>query len=773
MPMDLEQTQLQGQEAKLKSQQLSCRRTYPPTQVPGYDILNCLGQGAYGEVWVASERNTGRQVAIKFYVHRGGLDWSLLSREVEKLAFLFSDRYVVQLIDVGWDADPPYYIMEYIEQGSLEDRLHDGPLSVEDAVAMFRDIAVGLVHSHGKGVLHCDLKPANILLDQDSRPRLCDFGQSRLSHEQTPALGTLFYMAPEQADLQAVPHARWDVYALGALLYCMLTGSPPHRTEENIERINAAPDLEARLKIYREILAKSPKPNDHRKLAGVDRGLADIIDRCLSVDPHHRYPNVQVALDALNLRERRRARRPLLVMGTVAPALLLMVVGIFAYRGFQTAVGDSRDALRKRALESNRFAAWYVSETVARGIDQRWQNLALEAQSGRMRSGRGQAENASPNLGELLAERVDLEIPAEQETIPLEGLEPYQRWLEAAAGRHMNLQATSWFVTDVHGFQLARVPPDEKTIGHNWAYRDYFNGKGRDADAHTRPEPIREPHLSIVFTSGATGFRMVAFSVPVWSGTPGDSHVVGVLAMTVELGKFAEIQRNTGGMQQVTSLVDSNPDGKGRRGSLLEHPYLAEVKEQKERGSFQGDMPEYFLTPEQTELLTSLTASSGHAGNNVVSTLDRYHDPVGGERYGGEWIAAIEPVVVDRQMTGDFHTGWAVVVQEPSDAALEPVANLRDRLLAQGGIAISLVLGVVAALWGLVLWLMGTSSRWPWARSLRRHVGLATQTPSSGTAGRTPTSAATKPAVARAAGPHAAGPRETTAIDPQRTESSE
>ncbi len=181
---------------------------------------------------MAIDRNTGRRVAIKFYTHRGGLDWSLLSREVEKLAFLSADRYVVQLIDVGWEADPPYYVMEYVEQGSLEDRLKDGPLPVGQAAQLFREVAVGLVHSHGKGVLHCDLKPANILLDQDGKPRLADFGQSRLSHEQTPALGTLFYMAPEQADLEAVPDARWDVYALGALMYSMVTGQPPYRSEE-------------------------------------------------------------------------------------------------------------------------------------------------------------------------------------------------------------------------------------------------------------------------------------------------------------------------------------------------------------------------------------------------------------------------------------------------------------------------------------------------------------------------------------------------------------
>ena len=106
-------------------------------EVPGYEFERFLGMGAYGEVWVAVERNTGRRVAIKFYTHQGGLDWSLLSREVEKLAFLFADRYVVQLLGVGWNAEPPYYIMEYLERGSLADRLRQGPLPVAEAVAIF------------------------------------------------------------------------------------------------------------------------------------------------------------------------------------------------------------------------------------------------------------------------------------------------------------------------------------------------------------------------------------------------------------------------------------------------------------------------------------------------------------------------------------------------------------------------------------------------------------------------------------------------------------
>ncbi len=303
MPSD--QTEIQDPDDRQLSEDLSRQRVKPPTRVPGYTPERFLGEGAFGEVWVAVEKKTGRRVAIKFYTRRGGLDWSLLSREVEKLAYLYTHRNVVQLIDANRDANPPYYIMAYIERGSLEDRLSEAePLSVEEAVTLFEEIATGLMHSHSKGVLHCDLKPANVLLDEDFKPRLCDFGQSRLSHEQTPALGTLFYMAPEQADLKAAPDSRWDIYALGALLYCMLTGHPPHRTKENVERIESAANLEERLALYRRIIETSPPPREHRHIPGVDGRLAEALERCLEPKPGKRFPNVQALLHELESRRR-------------------------------------------------------------------------------------------------------------------------------------------------------------------------------------------------------------------------------------------------------------------------------------------------------------------------------------------------------------------------------------------------------------------------------------------------------------------------------------
>ena len=213
-----------------------------------------------------------------------------MAQEVEKLVVLAADRHVVQLLDVGWDASPPYYVMDYIESGSLEDRIKSGnAMAVDRAVEVFKEVATGLMHLHGKGVLHCDLKPGNVLLDPDGKPRLADFGQSRLNTDNTSALGTLFYMAPEQADLRAAPDAKWDVYALGALLFTMLTGKPPYYSEQLKKKIEDAETLQARLKVYRNSLIDSKLPKNHRSIPGVDRTLGDVIDRCIATRPSDRF----------------------------------------------------------------------------------------------------------------------------------------------------------------------------------------------------------------------------------------------------------------------------------------------------------------------------------------------------------------------------------------------------------------------------------------------------------------------------------------------------
>src|SRR5207245_9759628 len=116
-----------------------------------------------------------------------------------------------------------------------------------------RETAGALAYVHAKGIIHCDLKPGNVLRDARGKALLADFGQAHLASDLTPSLGTFFYMAPEHADLAAsIPDTRWDVYALGALLYAMVTGQPPRECKLLRAQPPHTPELATRRKPYPE-----------------------------------------------------------------------------------------------------------------------------------------------------------------------------------------------------------------------------------------------------------------------------------------------------------------------------------------------------------------------------------------------------------------------------------------------------------------------------------------------------------------------------------------
>ncbi|MCH7728222.1 MAG: protein kinase, partial [Planctomycetes bacterium] len=584
MPSDV--TQFQSEEDRRRARELSLKKTSPPCDVPGYETQQFLGSGAYGEVWVGVDQNTGRRVAIKFYTHRSSVDWMLLSREVEKLAVLSADRYVVQLLDVGWDADPPYYVMDYIENGSLEDALkRDGPFAVHEAVEFFQEVSIGLMHLHSKGVLHCDLKPANVLLDEDSKPRLADFGQSRLSDEQLPALGTLFYMAPEQADMEAVPDAKWDVYALGALLYCMLTGEPPFRTEKVMSEVDSGMNLGDRLARYRTAIADAPRPQKHRQVAGIDRALVDVIDRCLAVDPRRRFASVQSVLEALEARVDARARKPLLILGVAAPIALLVIMAIFAWQCYVDAISDSKQAIEQRAKLSNDFASQFAAEQVAGRIQRYFRAVEQVAEDANFR------ELFSTYVqNELIAKQFELLANSnasgpeferlQSQFVRLAERQKLQTYVETLLNHPKYPVAASWFVCDAAGTQIAAIfdqQPKGQTIGRNYGWRTYFHGSGDDL----RPGPgglrfgtpkpeqrITETHLSAAFESTATNTWKVAISTPIYI----EDQFAGVLALTVDIGKFMKFNNR---VHQYAVLVDGRS---GRNeGVILHHPLFTEL----------------------------------------------------------------------------------------------------------------------------------------------------------------------------------------------------
>lgn len=665
----------------LSSHDGPARPDAPPAPVPGYEILRWLGGGAFGSVFLAREENTGKRVAIKFYAHTGRIDWHLLRGEVEKLALLYTERDVVQLLQVGWDSTPPYYVMEYLEGGSLDALVRRGGLPVPEAIRLIRRVAEALVRAHGRGVLHCDLKPANVLLDTNRSPRLCDFGQSRMSSDQSPALGTFFYMAPEQADLAAQPDARWDVYALGAMFYALLLGTPPHKSTFAQRILGMSKTLPERLSSYRTLLAGATPVAKPLAVAGFDAPLIEIVERCLSPDPETRYPNPQAVLDALDAREARRARRPLFVLGSLGSAALLGLLALSGGKLVRTAVATSTTAIERRAEESARFAAQFVAETAAREIDRRWAALEQAA--------------ADAELRALLTEiaRPTPESPLGPDT-PGRGYEvgrKLERWIDAISRENQELGATSWFLADASGLQWARSPHSE-TVGKRWAFRDYFHGLGRDLPrgVGATPEPIHAPHRSMVFDSHATKSRMVAFSVPIWSGRRDDRdrRVLGVLGVTVELGHFGELRPGArGGARQTALLIDSKPDWTGQRGLVLQHPRLLDVPQEG------GKTPTFRVDP----FLTLALLDPQPNRTTPAALLSSYSDPLrsgSGERY----VAAAARVVAR-----DKDTGWVVIVEERLEDVVGPISALHKTLVRLGWGALTAAALILGLVWTFAL----------------------------------------------------------------------
>ena len=682
-----EKTLKQSSEERSQAAHLSKDRLDLPAKVPGYIMIRSLGEGSYGSVWLAQEENTGKYVAIKFYTYRRGLDWSLLNREVEKLAELYTSRHIISLQGVGWNCDPPYYMMEYLENGSLSSFLEAGPLPASEAVRIAKTVLLALVHAHGRGILHCDLKPANILLDANFEPRICDFGQSRLSSEQSPSLGTLYYMAPEQADLQAIPDSRWDVYALGALLYHMLCGKPPYRTAENEQSIRKLKTLEEKLQAYRDLIRNSSRPSEHRKVSGVDRRLAEIVDRCLETDPQKRFPNAQSVLTSLLQRDQQRARRPLIALGIIGP--LLLIIGLIPVAGaaMNQMVSQFRENLTERALKSDAITASLLSQNVDRDLQDRQDQLV-----------------------ELSNKTLLQKLLLDREKKPLKQYLDQEKGL--VDGKRAGLKRekdTSWFLTDQKGEQIWRNP-EGPTIGQNFDYRDYFHGHGREYEKGKAPKsikPITKPYICQVFKSEATHQWMVAIAVPIWDVK--HENVLGVLARTTHLDQLL-----TGYDKSIRGDSENSGDRKialidNRDGKVLAHPRMTA---DNLRSMSREEVGRLVLKQKHLDQLQlfKLTQKKDQM-SQIPAVVNDYHDPVesvlSADSHDNEWLAAFSPIGT---------TGWTAVVQERRSMALRPVTEMRNWLIQYGLIVLVTSCLLIFTVWYFVMRVLKERRAWDWAR---------------------------------------------------------
>jgi serine/threonine protein kinase/Tol biopolymer transport system component len=224
----------------------------PGDRLGAYTITRLLGAGGMGEVWRARDDRLGRDVAIKILLPHLSNDADRLRRFADeaRAAGALNHSNIVTVYDVGEHDGMPYLVAECLEGCNLRQRLAAGPVSTDEAVALAVGIARGLAAAHGNGIVHRDLKPENVFIRSGGDVKILDFGlaklQSGVDTLRTSAgatmsgviVGTAGYIAPEQLKDEAVD-GRADLFALGVMLYEMLSGRHPFRSASTFETLNA------------------------------------------------------------------------------------------------------------------------------------------------------------------------------------------------------------------------------------------------------------------------------------------------------------------------------------------------------------------------------------------------------------------------------------------------------------------------------------------------------------------------------------------------------
>lgn len=722
----------------------------------GYSLIRKLGTGAFGTVWEAENRLTRERVAIKFFT-ASDANWASLLGEVGLLQSVEGCRGIVLVKEVrqGSASCRPHYVMQLANQGSLADWLKKASElppneRLKLAVGFFTRVARAMAAVHRRGIHHCDLKPQNILLHslepgEPPEPLVADFGQAHFATDDTPALGTFFYMPPDQieaAQAGTPSDTRWDVYALGAIVYEMLAGEPPRRSPELVDQIKKAPkQLAAKMAIYHDGILAALPPEAHKKTA--DPMLVKIIDRCLSLRPDKRPADAGALVALLDARARWRRTRPILAFTAVAALLFIMLIGLAGALAAKDVTRESEQNVTAELASSLARTAGYCAPAVERRLQSHVRRLE------------DVAEKPPPDVKQALIDlgRGQRAALIDATTIPLAHREAFAAWLgkivadrkQAGFNADSVASLTLVLVTDAavpggsRGFVVARAHPNEKTehatatdrpeiFVRDFSFRDYFHGQGSQVGEEGKPhEVIRATHICNPYRSrgddiAANGNRIprpwkVDIVTPIWDKPGG--RVIGLLSFGLnlerdivallepaDLGAKGSSHLNISRKVKVV-LVD-------HRDQWVWHPDCRE--------SLDADRPGVRLPHDYQQLARE------HGGDPVMALpWMRMPEPEAGRKFGyfesGDYIDYVEdaPENADRNTDPEIacftrfspyasskypevkSRQWVFVAQVDRQTSLHPLNELRSRIVRIGAVVGTTLVLLAVGLWiGLV-----------------------------------------------------------------------
>ena len=659
----------------------------PPPEAPGtrfanYELVERLAQGGMGVVYKARDVELGRLIALKVILTGRFATETEIARfrhEAEAAANLDHPN-IVPIYEIDEHEGWPYFTMKFIEGGSLANHVARFRRDARAAARMMATVAGAVHYGHRRGVLHRDLKPHNILIDEHGQPHVADFGVAkRLSEDDAQmtrtgtVIGTPAYMSPEQAagKTKEITVAA-DVYSLGAILYEVLTGRPPFEGDSPVQVLRAVIEDEP----------VPPRQTDPR----IDRDLETICLKCLDKDRRQRYRSAEELEQELTrwccgglirarpvsraARVARWVRRnPVVAGGAVGTVALIVATIVVAL-----SVARQREA---QVLEEVRRGNLWSARTAA--ISYLWQ-----------------LDRFSRTVEELAGD------PQLIERLRHGDVDGARAWLHDVAQRHgLSEGFESWLLLDGGGVTIERFPPIPELVGRDFDHRDYFTGAMR----HAGRRGHAAVHVSRVFKSEADGLYKFAISAPVTGAAAAtDSRPLGVIVATIApASTIGSLRLNDG--RRVAALagrIDPSSLAAGaardeRSYRLLVHPAYHRRDETVEvRNEQLLRMPEPRADRPELHLLEP-TEDAGAAAGAAGFTDDHFVDPMSARdaRYAGRWLAALARV---------GNTPLVVIVQQRYDEVIGPDRTLTRNLALAAGTAltIGLIFTVAVAWYGTI-----------------------------------------------------------------------